>query len=71
MELAGGAVDGVNRDFTVAADYRSGSVLVLVNGLARERTNTADGWVELPPRTIRLHEAPRTGEVVQVQYAPI
>lgn len=70
IETPIGAINGVNRDFEVSTDYRSGSVRVFRNGLLNEGTLT-DGWAELGGKRVRLNEAPKTTDIVQVYFIPI
>lgn len=67
IERAIGAVNGVNRVFSSSADYVPGSVQVFRNGLLGERT-LVDGWNELGGRKVRLQEAPRDDDVIQIYY---
>lgn len=70
IEVAVGAVDGVNRIFRVSTDYRPGTPRVWLNGLLHRKEGT-DGWTEMGGRRLQLHEAPREGDTVQVYYVPI
>ena len=67
IEVATGTVNGINTLFTTVNPYLVGSTQVFIDGLTTVAVN-ADGWLELPPNTIRLNEAPRVGDVVQVYY---
>lgn len=66
IDTAIGAIDGVNKDFTVALGFIASTVVVFVNGQLRPQAGT-DGWMILGA-TIRLNEAPRVGDSVQVFY---
>lgn len=70
FEIPSGAVDGTNRIFYVSTDYRSGTPRVWLNGLLLVRFGQ-DGWAEMGGKKLQLHEAPRTGDAVQVYYTPI
>lgn len=48
IEPASGAVDGVNRDFTVPTYYRAGSLVVFLNGQQLKR-QLDNGWEETDP----------------------
>lgn len=70
FEIPTGAINGVNRVFYVAVDYKAGTPRVWLNGLLHVK-HGQDGWTEEGGRKLRLHEAPRTGDTVQVYYTPI
>jgi len=70
IEVPSGAVNGVNRDFRVSTDFRSGTVRVFLNGLKGQRA-LVDGWKEMGPRWIRLNEAPEVTDVLEIWYFPI
>lgn len=70
IEIPVGSINGVNRTFRVSSDYRSGTVQVWLNGLMH-RKEGADGWSELGRNRVRLHEAPRSGDMVQIYFIPI
>lgn len=61
-ETPTGAINGVNKTFTTAQDYRSGSTAVYLNGL-REFNYT-----ESPPHTIVLDDAPSNLDAVRIDY---
>ena len=67
FETAGGAVNGSNLLFTTSSPYEAGSVQVYINGQLKE-PSLVDGWVELGGMLIQLSEAPKTGDIVRVQY---
>jgi len=73
FEVPSGAIDGVNRVFTVSQPYRPGTTAVFLNGLLL-RADYPDGWDETDPSTgeVTLKEPPRvtkiTPDVVQVFY---
>ena len=64
-----GAVDGVNKIFTLRGPYLPGSTQVFLNGQAKV-ASYADGWVELGGNRIAMKVAPETGDVVQVYFQP-
>jgi hypothetical protein len=70
IEPAGGVVNGVNRIFSSTAQYIPGSLRVFLNGLLI-RQDLTDGWIELGNKKLRLHEAPKTGDIVQLYYLPV
>jgi len=70
FEIPSGAINGINQTFFVSTDYKAGTPRVWLNGLLLVK-HGADGWTELGGRKLRLHEAPRTGDTVQVYYTPI
>jgi hypothetical protein len=69
LETPIGAIDGVNRVFTVSEAYTPGSTNVFLNGQLK-RADFGDGWAELSPAagTVELAEAPLVGDVVQVYF---
>jgi len=72
FEVPVGAIDGVNRLFTVSLPYTPGSVAVFINGQLK-RADYDDGWVETDPSTgqVTVNESPIGGsvpEVVQIFY---
>lgn len=69
IEIPTGAIDGSNRDFVVSVPYLAGSVAVWRNGQLQTKP-WADGWLETNPATglVRLNEAPRPGDVVQIFF---
>jgi|WetSurMetagenome_2_1015567.scaffolds.fasta_scaffold28761_4 hypothetical protein len=64
------APNGTNRLFSARSDYVSGSVRVFLNGVLL-RADLRDGWQEDPPRRVRMKEAPRPTDVVQLYYLSI
>jgi len=70
FEIPSGSIDGVNRIFYVSTDYRPGTTQVWLNGLMQGR-HGQDGWKEMGGKKLQLHEAPRLGDVLQVNYTPI
>jgi hypothetical protein len=70
IEVATGAVDGINNLFQTTNPFFPGSVQVFINGLITKADN-ADGWAEVPPSVVILSEAPRAGDVVQVYYLSV
>jgi hypothetical protein len=67
IEKADGDVDGVNRVFRVNSPYVPGSVRVFRNGQL-ETVTLQDGWVEIGSQKVRLHEAPKPGDVISCYY---
>lgn len=70
IEVATGPVNGTNRDFYVSVQYVPASTEVFLNGQAK-RKDWVDGWVEMPPKMVRLNQAPQLGDVVQVYFRPL
>lgn len=70
IEIPVGSINGVNRTFRVSSDYRPGTTQVWLNGLMHRREGQ-DGWSELGGNKVQLHEAPRSGDVVQIYFLPI
>lgn len=70
IQPAIGAINGTNKNFSVTADYRPGTVRVWINGMLM-RQDLVDGWVETGPKTFRMNEAPETGDVVMVYFVPV
>jgi hypothetical protein len=66
IDLAIGVIDGLNKDFTLTRGFIADTVVVMLNGQLRSIDQT-DGWTIVGP-VIRLNEAPRVGDVVQVYY---
>lgn len=69
LEIPTGAINGVNRVFTVSRSYITQSVAVYFSGTLHRADNT-DGWVETSPLlgTITLNEAPLIGDDIQVLF---
>lgn len=63
-----GSVDGVNKTFTTASKYVSGSIRVVVNGQVYEPDDDQYGWAEIDDQTIEMVEAPLTDDIVQAFY---
>ncbi|UCG53161.1 MAG: hypothetical protein JSW58_06305 [Candidatus Latescibacterota bacterium] len=59
--------DGVTVDFQTSANYQPGSVAIWFNGVKLIR-EWDDGFAELGGNTVRMAEAPRTGDSLQVEY---
>jgi hypothetical protein len=70
IEPADGIVNGTNRVFRSSRTYRPSSLRVFLNGILNRR-ELVDGWVELGSNKVRLNEAPKTGDIVQVYYIPM
>lgn len=62
-----GAIDGVNRDFTVAYDYEPGTLRMWQNGLLVRQADD-DGWDETSSNTFRTKESLRLGTPLHVRY---
>lgn len=60
-----GAINGVNKDFTLAIPYKAGTLRVWINGVL-VRDDDDDGWVETSSIAFQLKEAPLTDDRVQV-----
>lgn len=69
IEIASGAVDGVNRIFSTPDPYISGTLQIFVNGQLK-RKDFDDGFDELVPSsgTFELKEAPVVEDVVQAYF---
>jgi len=63
-------VDGVNTLFTTSLPYEAGSLQVYINGQLKE-PSLVDGWVEMGGVNVTLSEAPKTGDIVRVQYKAV
>jgi len=59
--------NGVEVDFQTSQPYKSGTVSVWLNGL-RKIQDWDDGFDELGGTTIRMREAPLTGDSLQAMY---
>ena len=62
-----GIIDGVNRDYTTTHDYESDSVNMFLNGLLLVRS-WPDGFIVIPPRTVRMNLPPRDGDSLHAEY---
>jgi len=60
------APDGVTTDFDFGFVYVPGSTSIWING-RRKIAAWDDGWTELGGSTVRLKEAPLSGDTVQGQ----
>ena len=69
IEVASGAIDGVNQTFTVSGPYVAFTVAVFLNGQLKRR-DFVDGWAETNPAggAVTLAEPPQAGDVVQVYF---
>lgn len=63
-----GAVDGVNRTFTVPTMFELGSFRPIVNGVIYLAEDEQWGAEELNPTTIRFFIAPKAGFILQGFY---
>jgi len=70
FEVPSGSVDGTNRIFYLSTDYRASTPRVWLNGLLLVK-HGQDGWTEMGGKKLQLHEAPRSGDALQVYYTPI
>lgn len=70
IEVAIGPVNGVNKQFTVSAQYLPGTLQVWLNGQLKRR-DFVDGWVELGSNKFEMKEPPEVGDVVQVWFRAI
>lgn len=64
-----GAVDGVNRTFTVPTRFLLGSFRAVVNGIFYPSDDERWGYSELNPTTIRFAVAPKAGCRIQGFYS--
>lgn len=62
--------NGVNTDFQTSVAYKSGTVSVWLNGI-RLVDELDTGFLELGGNTIRMKEAPLTGDSIQAMYEPL
>lgn len=60
--------DGVRRVFATPEIYRSGSIRLLVNGIAYPPDDEQFGWLESSATTIELFVAPRSGDSLAAIY---
>ena len=67
FEVALGTPNGVTTVFGTTAPYKPGSVQVFMNGALR-RQDFQDGWIEIGSQQVKLKEAPRVGDTVQIYY---
>jgi hypothetical protein len=70
IEVPSGIINGSNRVFYTSVAYRPGTVQVFLNGQLKEGL-LDDGWFELGTNKVRLKEAPRTEDVIQIYYIPV
>lgn len=66
-ELASGTIDGVNLVFEASTDYRPGSLVPYLNGLAAFATKASEG----PGRLYTLTDAPRVGDQVSHYFVTV
>ena len=59
--------NGVITDFTVTKIYVPGTVSVWLNGM-RLQADLETGFIEIPPQTVRMKEAPVLDDTIEVQY---
>jgi len=64
-EIPGGAIDGVNASFVTAAPFRSDTERLYLNGVRQRRTGD---YTVSPPSTVIFVLAPRTNDVILVDY---
>lgn len=67
IEVATGAVNGVNTVFQTSAPYIPGSVRVFLNGQLK-REDFDDGWIELGYDKVALKIPPELGDSVQTYF---
>lgn len=70
FEPAIGAINGTNKNFSVSADYRPGTLRVWRNGLLM-RSDLEDGWTETGPKTFQMTEAPEAEDQIMVYFIPV
>lgn len=63
-----GAVDGVNRTYTVPTQFELGSFRPIVNGIVYSESDEQWGVDELNVTTVRFFIAPKVGFVLQGFY---
>lgn len=68
-DVPAGAIDGVNKTYTLPVPYIASTLVVFVNGQLRKQ-DLPDGWLETSPSTgvLDLKEALLPGDVIQVYY---
>jgi hypothetical protein len=64
-ETPSGLVNGSNAVYTTAASYKTGSLVVMVNGIKQKKTTH---WSETTSTTFTMSQAPATGDLVTVSY---
>jgi hypothetical protein len=65
-ETPAGAIDGINRTFTVTFDYLPNSTKLYINGV-REKPGGIS-YIEVAPRTIVTNEPPNIGDILSIDY---
>jgi len=65
--IAIGTINDVNRRFETIVSYRPGTVHALLNGQWLD----FDQWSELGGNEILMTDAPRVGDVLQIQFIPV
>lgn len=70
FEPAVGTANGVNASFETRSEYKRGSVVLFLNGVAK-RQDFDDGWVEEGGKKVRLKMAPLLEDDVFFYYRPI
>jgi len=66
-EVAGGVVDGVNVTFGTSVDYRPGTLIAMINGIACSPVDLT----ELTAGTFALSAAPKATSLVTVRYTAV
>ena len=66
-EVPSGAVNGVNKVFTVSHDYINGKISIYLNGLQQPETT----YTETSPTSFTLADAPVTGTTILVDYLAV
>jgi hypothetical protein len=64
-EVPAGVVNGVNASFSTSFPYRSGSERLYLNGVRQKRIGD---YTVSPPTTVVFVLAPRTDDVVLIDY---
>ena len=69
IEIMGGAVDGVNQQFTTPTRYQAGRLRVFWNGQLAQPADGRWGWTELTDQSIQFDaQTPRVGDVIEAHY---
>ncbi len=61
------APDGARVDFELPEAYKPGTVSVWRNGLKKDPA-LDDGYLELPPTTVRMKQPPLSGDTLWGEY---
>lgn len=68
IEIPPEAPDGINTDFTTLYPFTPGTVSVYYNGILLQ-ADLETGYLEVPPTTVRMKEAPIVGDTLAIRYA--